>query len=76
MTFNIFSWRYTGKKRQRDHQRPHLCAMQETQVLSLGQEDSLEKEKARHSSILTSRSPSMEEPGRLQAMGSQIAGHD
>ena len=38
-------------------------AMQETQVLSLGGEDSLEKEMATHSSILTWEIPWTEEPG-------------
>ena len=52
-----------------------LPAMQETQVQSLGWED-LEKEMATHSSILAWKSPWMEEPGRLQSMGSQIVGHD
>ena len=47
-----------------------LPTMQETQVLSLGQQDSLEKEKETRSSILTWKSPSIEEPGRLQAMQS------
>ena len=42
--------------------------MQETQVLSLGQEDLLEKEMAAHSSILAWRIPCMEAPGRLQSM--------
>ena len=37
-------------------------AMQETQVRSLGQEDSLEKGMATHSSILTLRIPWIEEP--------------
>ena len=50
--------------------------MQETQILSVGQEDFLEKEKAIHSSILTWRIPSMEEPGRLQSMRSQRVVHD
>ena len=45
--------------------------MQETQVRSLGQEDPLEKEMATHSSILAWRIPWMEEPGRLQSMGSR-----
>ena len=45
--------------------------MQETQVRSLGREDPLEKEMATHSSILAWRIPWKEEPGRLQAMGSQ-----
>ena len=35
----------------------HLPAMQETQVLSLGQEDPLEEEMATHSSILVWRIP-------------------
>ena len=46
-------------------------AMQDTQVPSLGQEDSLEKGIAIHSSILAWRSPWIEKPGRLQSMGSQ-----
>ena len=45
--------------------------MQETQVQSLGQEDSLEKEMATHSSILDWEIPWSEEPGELQYMGSQ-----
>ena len=44
---------------------------QDTWVLSLGQEDSLEKEMATHSSILAWEIPRTEEPGGLQAMGSQ-----
>ena len=53
-----------------------LPAMWETQVQSLGWEDLLEKEMATHSSILAWRIPRMEEPGRLQSMGSQRVGHD
>ena len=45
--------------------------MQETQVLSLGQEDLLEKEMETHSSTLACKIPWMEEPGRLHSMGSQ-----
>ena len=51
-------------------------AMQETQVQSLGQEDSLEEGMATHSSILAWRIPWTEEPGGLQSMGSQRVGHD
>ena len=51
-------------------------AMQETWVGSLGQEDPLEEGMATHSSILAWRIPWTEEPGRLQSMGSQRAGHD
>ena len=40
-------------------------ANQETWVRSLGQEDSLEKEMATHSSILAWEMPRTEEPGRL-----------
>ena len=39
--------------------------MQEMRVQSLGQEDSLEKEMAMHSSILAWEIPWTEEPGRL-----------
>ena len=45
--------------------------MQETWVCSLGWENPLEKGKATHSSILAWKIPWMEEPGRLQSMGSQ-----
>ena len=54
----------------------NLPAMQETQVQSLDGEDLLEKEMATHSSILAWRVPWIEEPGRLQSMGSQRVGHD
>ena len=50
-------------------------AMQEMQVQSLSQEDPLEKEIATHSSILAWEIPWTEEPGGLQSMGSQRAGH-
>ena len=40
----------------------NLPAMQEPQVQSLGQEDSLEEQMATHSSILTWRIPWTEEP--------------
>ena len=40
-------------------------------VLSLGQENSLEKEMASHSSILAWEIPWTEEPGGLQSMGWQ-----
>ena len=50
-----------------------LPVMQETQVQSLGREDTLEKEMATHSSILAWRIPWTEEPGGLQSMGSQLA---
>ena len=49
----------------------NLPAMQETWVRSLGGEDTLEKEMATHSSILAWRISWIEEPGRLQSMGSQ-----
>ena len=46
------------------------AAMQETWVLSLGQEDPLEKEMATHSNILAWRIPWTKKPGRLQSMES------
>ena len=51
-------------------------AMEETQVLSWGWEDPLEKEMAIHSNILAWKIPWTEEPGRLQSMGLQGVGHD
>ena len=51
-------------------------AMQETQVQSLGGDDPLEKEMAKHSGILAWRVPRTEEPGRVQSMGSQRVGLD
>ena len=48
----------------------NLPAMQETWVLSLGQEDPLGEEMATHSSSFAQKIPWMEEPGRLQSMGS------
>ena len=49
---------------------------QETWVWALGQDDPLEEEMATPSSILVWRIPWMEEPERLQSMGSQRVGHD
>ena len=54
----------------------NLPAMQETQVQSLGQEDSLEEGMAMHSSILAWKISWTEKPGRVQSMGSQRVGHD
>ena len=54
----------------------NLLSMQETQVWTLGQEDSLEKEMANHYSILAWRITWTEEPGGLPSMESQRVGHD
>jgi len=54
----------------------NLPTTQETWVQLLGWEDSLEKRMAIHSRILAWKIPWTEEPGRLQSMGSQRAGHD
>ena len=51
-------------------------AVQETQILSLSWEVSLEKEMATHSSILAWKIPWAEEPGGLESMGSQRVGYD
>ena len=50
-------------------------AMQETQVLSLGQEDPLEEEMAIHSSIVAWRIPWTEELEGLQSIWSQKVRH-
>ena len=49
----------------------NLPAVLETWVRSLGREDPLEKEMVTHSRILAWRISWIEEPGRLQSMGSQ-----
>ena len=54
----------------------NLPAMQKTLVRSLGREDLLEKGMATHSSILVCEISWIEEPGRLQSMGSQRVGHN
>ena len=54
----------------------NLPAMQETQDLSLGQDDALEKGMATHCSILAWRNPWTVESGRLQLLGSQRVRHD
>ena len=53
----------------------NLPAMQETQVQSLCQEDTLENGMATHSSILAWENPRTEERGGLQSMGSQRVRH-
>ena len=53
-----------------------LLTIWETQVRSPGREYPLEREMATHSSTLAWKIPRMEEPGRLQSMGSQRVGHD
>ena len=54
----------------------NLPTMWETQVQSLGQEDSLEKGMATHSTMLAWRILWTEEPGGLRSMGSQRVGHE
>ena len=53
-----------------------LPTMRETWVRSLHREDPLEKEMATHSSTLAWKIPRMEDPGRLQSLGSQRVGHE
>ena len=53
-----------------------LPAMWETWVRFLGQEDPLEKEMAIHSNTLAWKIPWVEEPDRLQSMGSQRVRRD
>ena len=55
---------------------PAMQEPQELQVRSLGPEDPLEESMATHSSVIAGKIPWTEEPGRLQSMGSQRAGHD
>ena len=54
----------------------NLSAMRETWVQSLSWEDPLEDEMATHSSILAWGVTRIEEPGRVQPIGSQRVEHD
>ena len=51
----------------------NVPAIWETWVPSLGQEDTLEKEMASHTSILAWRVPWREEPDKLQSMELDVA---
>jgi len=55
---------------------PVMQESQETQVLSLGQEDPLKEEMATHSSIFAWRILWTEKPGGLHSIGLQRVGHD
>ena len=50
--------------------------MRETRVQSLGWEDPWEEERATHSIILAWKIPQTEEPGGLQSLQLERAGHD
>ena len=54
----------------------NLPAVQETQVQSLGLEDTLEKEMATHSIVLAWNISWTEGPGGLQSMRLQRVGHN
>ena len=54
----------------------NLSSRQEKWIQSLDWKDPLEKEMATHSSIFVWEIPQMEEPGRLQSMGSQRVRYD
>ena len=54
----------------------NLPAMQETRVRSLGQQDSLEKGMATHSSTLAWKILWAEELGGIESTGSQRFGHN
>ena len=56
--------------------KKNMPAMQETRVLSLGQEDPLEKRTTTHPSILAWRTQWAEGPGGLQSMGLQRVRHN
>ena len=59
-----------------DQMEKNLPAMQKSWIRILGQEDTLEKGLATHSSILAWRIPWTEEPDGLQSMGLQRVGHN
>ena len=84
MKRKLFEWWGRSLKKSRENIRTslvaqmvkHLSKMREIHVRSLGREDTLEEDMATHSSTIAWKIPWMEEPDRLQAMGSQRVGHD
>ena len=58
------------------HSSEEIFSPSKTWVQSLNQEDPQEEGRTIYSSILAWRIPSIEEPGRLQSVGSQSVGHD
>ena len=64
MRNTISTWVYSGASLVAQLVK-NLCAMQETWVRSLGQEDPLEEGVATHSSTLAWKIPWTEEPGIL-----------
>ena len=67
-----FSWGFPGGIRGLKKKIPlPMQEMQEMQLRSLGQKDSLEQEMVPNSSILAWKIPWAEEPGGLQSMGVQ-----
>ena len=68
---------YTNAQQKIKKKKQPQNVSSNTNLSSAFMEDFLvEKEMAIHSSILAWRIPWMEEPGRLQSMGSQRVGHD
>ena len=59
-----------------DQMVKNLPAMQKTRVQSLGWEDPLEKGNGNPLQYSCLENSMTEEPGGLQSMGSQIAGHN
>ena len=72
----MFSYGFSGVASLVAQRVKRLPAVQETQVRTPGWEDPLEKEMTTHSSTLAWKIPWIEEPGRLQSMGSQRVVHD
>ena len=74
----MLNYRYLNKSRASlvAQTVKNLPAIQETWIQSLGWEDPLEEGMAIHCSILAWRIPWIEEPDRLQSVGSQGVGRD
>ena len=67
----VFKTFFSGRTSLVTQTVKRLPTMRETQVWYLSWEDPLEKEMATHSSTFAWKIPWMEEPDRLQSMGSQ-----
>ena len=75
-TFLKVRWGHKACKHSGSYGKASACNAGDPGSIPGSGRSPLEKEMATHSSILAWKIPWIEEPGRLQSMGSQRVGHD